>query len=66
MIEKRFKEGKNGNKIIITTEKDWMRLREIEENCLLLHPVFSIPIEIGFIEKEDSFMKIIKDYVRKD
>jgi tetraacyldisaccharide 4'-kinase len=66
MIEKKFNEGKKGSKIIVTTEKDWMRLKGIKENCLLLHPVFSIPIEIGFIEKEDSFIQIIKDYVRKD
>lgn len=52
--------------IIVTTEKDWMRLKGIQENCLLLLPVFSIPIEIRFLFEEDSFISKIEEYVRKN
>lgn len=52
--------------IIVTTEKDWMRLKGIQENCLLLLPVFSIPIEIRFLFEEDSFISKIQKYVSKN
>lgn len=52
--------------IIVTTEKDWMRLKGIQENCLLLLPVYSIPIEIRFLFEEDSFISKIEEYVRKN
>jgi tetraacyldisaccharide 4'-kinase len=65
-IELKFHSGSRNSKIIVTTEKDWMRIKGIEENCLLLLPVFSIPIEVGFVEKENSFLKIIENYVSKD
>ncbi|HPE40261.1 MAG TPA: tetraacyldisaccharide 4'-kinase [Bacteroidales bacterium] len=65
-IKNRFEQDPHKKKIILTTEKDWMRLSGIQENCLLLLPVFSIPIEIRFHEKEDIFLNIIKDHVRKD
>ncbi|PKP20970.1 MAG: tetraacyldisaccharide 4'-kinase [Bacteroidetes bacterium HGW-Bacteroidetes-19] len=52
--------------IIVTTEKDWMRLKGIQENCLFLLPVFTIPIEIRFMLEEDSFISKIEEYVRKN
>lgn len=65
-IKNKFDQGSKQSKIIVTTEKDWMRLSGIQENCLLLLPVFSIPIEIRFQEKEDIFLHIMKEHVRKD
>lgn len=56
------------NKIILTTEKDAMRLalpqyREIINEL----PIFYIPIEIGFHDKdEEEFNEQIKSYVRKN
>jgi tetraacyldisaccharide 4'-kinase len=57
------------NKIIATTEKDAVRLSLFRENrifCTL--PLFYIPIEVGFVTKqeEESFTKIISNYVRKN
>lgn len=65
-IKNSFERDHKKNAIIVTTEKDWMRLTGIQENCLLLLPVFSIPIETRFLEKEDSFLNIIDQYVRKN
>lgn len=57
------------NKIIVTTEKDSVRLSlfgDTENFCNL--PLFYIPIEVGFVTKqeEESFNKIISNYVRKN
>jgi tetraacyldisaccharide 4'-kinase len=52
--------------VIVTTEKDWMRLKGIQENCLLLLPVFSIPIEIRLLFEEKKFISKIEEYVRKN
>lgn len=65
-IKNSFDQELKKNAIIVTTEKDWMRLTGIQENCLLLLPVFSIPIETRFLEKEDTFLNIIQKYVRKN
>ena len=65
-IKNNFELDPGKNAIILTTEKDWMRLSGIQENCLLLLPVFSIPIETRFLEKEDTFINIIEKYVRKN
>lgn len=57
------------NKIIATTEKDAVRLSLFRSNgkfCTL--PLFYIPIEVGFVtrQEEESFNKIISNYVRKN
>ena len=65
-IKKCFDQDSKKNAILVTTEKDWMRLSGIQENCLLLLPVFSIPIETRFLEQEDTFLNIIEEYVRKN
>ncbi|HNX22129.1 MAG TPA: tetraacyldisaccharide 4'-kinase [Bacteroidales bacterium] len=65
-IKNNFELDPGKNAIILTTEKDWMRLSGIQENCLLLLPVFSIPIETRFLEQEDTFLNIIEKYVRKN
>jgi tetraacyldisaccharide 4'-kinase len=65
-INNKYHSITNQKAIIVTTEKDWMRLKGIQENCLLLFPVFSIPIEIRFLFEEDSFISKIEEYVRKN
>lgn len=64
LVEK-FYSLSSSNKIILTTEKDAMRLDKpglIEILCTI--PVYYIPIEITFDEKEkEEFNKIIIDYV---
>lgn len=51
------------NKIIVTTEKDAMRLKQAKELKNL--PVYYLPIEIGFHNGEE-FNRLIKDHVRKN
>jgi tetraacyldisaccharide 4'-kinase len=56
------------NKIIVTTEKDAMRLIRPEFLKLLKHfPVFYVPIEIAFHkEGRKEFNKQILDYVKEN
>ncbi|MFT6746507.1 MAG: tetraacyldisaccharide 4'-kinase [Glaciecola sp.] len=54
-------------KIIITTEKDSMRL--LDERLFPIfqnHPVFYIPIEIVIHHQENGFDTLVKDYVRRN
>lgn len=47
--------------VILTTEKDAMRLRDLNE---LVHlPLFYLPIEVQFVEGKDKFSKLIQNYV---
>lgn len=52
-------ENKAKNKLIITTEKDYVRL----ENQNLKTPLFYLPIRSSFISESDSFNKTILNYV---
>ena len=54
-----------GNKIIVTTEKDAMRLRgnDLEDTANSL-PLYTIPIEIDFKDKTQEFNQTINNYVR--
>lgn len=54
-------------KIIITTEKDSMRL--LDERLFPIiqnHPVFYVPIEVVIHHKENGFDTLVKDYVRRN
>ncbi len=64
-IIQKFNNIANKNKIIITTEKDAMRLQSFDEMINL--PMYYIPLEIEF-HKEDKerFNKQIMSYVRKN
>lgn len=53
--------------VLITTEKDWMRLQsEHIRNIVSLLPVFVIPVEVEFLTdtQRDTFNQIVKDHVR--
>ncbi len=67
-IVKKFNEIISIKKIVITTEKDAMRLHDPRLFPLLEDvPVFFLPIKIKFhkgLEEEASFDKIIRDYVQ--
>ena len=57
------------NKIIVTTEKDLMRLTKASYmNKFEDVPLFTIPIEVRFNDKneEEIFNNLIIDYVRKN
>ncbi len=61
-ISEIFNKFADQNKIILTTEKDAMRLKNIKELSNL--PIYAIEIQIDFLEKKDSFDKQIMDYAR--
>lgn len=64
-IREKLDEFQGGNKIIVTTEKDAMRLKggdlqDIANNL----PLYVLPIEVDFKEKTQEFNEIILNYVR--
>ncbi len=67
-IRSQFIDLPSRKKIIITTEKDLMRLKNSEfSNFLKDLPLFYLPIEIDFHEKDkQGFDMLIKDYVEQN
>jgi len=66
-ITSTYKSISNDKKIIITTEKDAIKLREIAEvEEELPRNTFYLPIEVKIIEKEVEFNEQIIQYVRKN
>jgi tetraacyldisaccharide 4'-kinase len=65
-VKKIFNNIATSNKIILTTEKDAMRLKSPEyANAIAELPVFYIPIEIDFHDKDkEQFNEQIVHYVR--
>lgn len=65
-IRKSFNNIASGNKILVTTEKDAMRVETFEQKAILLDlPVFFIPIHVDFfLSDKGMFNKLIWDYVR--
>ncbi|MFM9051251.1 MAG: tetraacyldisaccharide 4'-kinase [Bacteroidota bacterium] len=66
-IRETFEQIANPNKIIVTTEKDAMRLRrpEIEHQVRQL-PFFYLPIEVAFHQTESSFDKVVSDHANNN
>lgn len=64
-IRKELDAIEGGNKIVITTEKDAMRLRngDLQDMANTL-PLYVLPIEVDFKDKTQEFNEIIKNYVR--
>lgn len=63
-IERKFNNIAEGNKIIVTTEKDYIRLSGTDVSHL---PFYYLPIEIDFIKNDkQSFNQFIIDHVRKN
>ena len=56
-----FKSIKDSKKLILTTEKDSCRLALYKDSFITI-PLYMIPIEIDYIDK-DIFNKKIIDYV---
>ncbi len=62
-----FNNIKNTNKIILTTEKDAVKVRELAiEDNIFKQKLFFLPIEVFFIDEEKDFNNQIIDYVRKN
>ena len=54
--------------VLITTEKDWMRLQsERVINIVSLLPVYVVPVKVDFLadNQKDTFNKILIDHVRR-
>lgn len=49
------------NSVVLTTEKDYVR-SFIDSEL----PIYYLPIRMIFLEREEKFMKLINDYVRKN
>lgn len=66
-ITETFNNIANQSKIIVTTEKDAMRLRDPEiDPAIKKLPLFFLPIEVFIHQEEEKFNKMITDYVRKN
>lgn len=67
-IKSTFDTFESGNKILLTTEKDAMRLQtEAFQDILAGLPLFYLPIEVGFHDKDEiEFNTQITDYVGRN
>lgn len=66
-VSNTFKSVTLAKKIIVTTEKDAMRLIE-ERFSLLIEdlPMFYIPLEIGVHQENNQFDSLVLEYVKRD
>ncbi len=66
-IQQTFDNIANQSKIIVTTEKDAMRLKNPEINSSIQKlPIFFLPIVVQIHQDGEKFNEIIKEYVRKN
>ncbi|MEP7081117.1 MAG: tetraacyldisaccharide 4'-kinase [Ginsengibacter sp.] len=64
-IIKQFKKIDNPNKIILTTEKDAVRLKKFE-NELSSYPIYVLPMSHKFLfEEEDKFHQQVFDFIKE-
>ncbi len=67
VVEAKYRSLSGNRKIVITTEKDSVRLQQCVLSEELRNAVYVLPVEVGFINgTTKEFNKIITDYVRKD
>lgn len=66
-IKRKFNEINNSNKLILTTEKDAVRLLDIDGFKDLIPNLYQLPIEVDFLDNEsENFNKQILNYVKED
>lgn len=64
-IQKYYETFEGGNKIMVTTEKDLMRLKQPEIWAIAERMnIFVLPVEVTFKDKTEEFNEIILKYVR--
>jgi len=67
LITSSFENLNRQHKIIVTTEKDSVRLKEITNIAIPIRENFyCLPVNVRFIDGEESFNKMITDYARKN
>jgi tetraacyldisaccharide 4'-kinase len=64
-IERYYQSFEGGNKILVTTEKDLMRLKNtlVWEIAQRMN-IYILPVEVTFKDKEEEFNELILKYVR--
>lgn len=66
-IQRKFDELDTTNKTIITTEKDYSRLKEMNLPDELIDHIYYLPIKVKILNnKEPELLNLIKNYVTKD
>ncbi len=64
-IERYYQSLEGGNKILVTTEKDMMRLKNHSVwDVAKRMNIFVLPVEVTFKDKEEEFNNLILKYVR--
>ncbi|HQQ93383.1 MAG TPA: tetraacyldisaccharide 4'-kinase [Bacteroidia bacterium] len=64
-IERFYQSFEGGNKILVTTEKDLMRLKHPRIWQIVSRMnIFILPVEVSFKDKEQEFNELILKYVR--
>ncbi len=64
-IKKHFEKIKSTDKIILTTEKDAVRLKKFEKELIDM-PIYALPIKHHFLFGEtENFNKVVKDFVEE-
>ena len=64
-IERYYNSFEGGNKILVTTEKDFMRLKSnLVWGIAQRMNIYILPIEVTFKDKEEEFNQEILKYVR--
>lgn len=61
-IKKTFEDLENKQKILLCTEKDFVKLQAFKTE-LQQSPIFYLPIEIYFLENQDFFDNLLKSHV---
>jgi tetraacyldisaccharide 4'-kinase len=65
-IREAYESIKQEDKLIVTTEKDAVRLKEFTNIAIpFKNDFYFIPIKVKFIEDEEKFIKIVTDYAGK-
>ncbi len=64
VIEKYYHSFEGGNKILVTTEKDLMRLKmpDLWPIARLMN-IYILPVEVSFRDKEEEFNELVMHYV---
>ena len=64
-IERYYNSFEGGNKILVTTEKDFMRLKSnLVWKIAQRMNIYILPVEMAFKDKEEEFNQVILKYVR--
>jgi tetraacyldisaccharide 4'-kinase len=60
-----FEKAEKSDKVLLTTEKDMVRLLSMKEQLLSDYPVFYLPIELYFLKNEDFFAKKLETLIER-